>query len=982
MGTTVRIPTVREQTDGAADALRVLFIEDDPADVELCLLELKKAGFTVAEDVVRTPEEFSQRLGSSSYDVILADYYLPGWTGLDALENLRQEEKDIPFILVTGRLGDETAVECIKQGIANYVLKDRLVRLPLAVRRALEERALRKERAQAEQSRRTSEERYRHLFERNLAGVCRTTLEGRILDCNDSCARMLGYDSREELLNHPVTDFYFSPAERELFRARLEWEHVLTNLEVCLRTKEGGPAWALINANLVEGSDGVPPCIEATLVDVTERKRAETKILRLNRLYAVSSNVSQVIVRVRDRDQLFREVCRIAVEDGLFRMAWFGLLDSVTRQIRPVAHSGFEDGYLDQIRILATDEPEGRGPTGSALRTGQHFVCNDIENDPCMLPWREEAVRRGYRSSGAFPVQVQGRLVGAFSVYASEPGFFDEENVALLDNVAADVSFALESMEREAQRMRAEEERAQALAREEAAKAQVRAEARFRELLEAAPDAILEIDRDDHILLVNAATESLVGYSREELIGKPVDRLIPERCREVYTRLRAACLGQPSSRPVGPEELSARRKNGSELFVEMNLSRIETEQENRITCIIRDITERKHLEEQLRQSQKMEAIGRLAGGVAHDFNNLLTIIGGYSQMLVDGTKPRDPARRDLEAILEAAGRASALTRQLLAFSRRQIVQPKVLDLNRLVGKMHRLLRPVIGEDIELKLVMKKSLGRVKADPGQLEQVLMNLAVNARDAMPRGGELVIETSETEAGGEAARPELDLRPGPHIVLTIRDTGQGMDTETKSHLFEPFFTTKGRGRGTGLGLSTVYGIIKQSGGDIAVDSEVGQGTTFRIYLPAFEAPPKETELATTLRRLGEGTETILLVEDEAQLRKLTCEILLKQGYSVLAAGGGAEALRHWEQHRDLIHLLLTDVVMPQMSGRELAEQLQASRPDLKVLYMSGYTNDVIARHGVLDSAIAFLQKPFTPDSLGRKVRAVLDAPEKVQG
>ena len=819
-----------------------------------------------------------------------------------------------------------------------------------------------------------SEERYRRLFERNLAGVYRCTLDGRILDCNESFARIFGYGSPQEVVGQSVVKSYFDPSERPPIIEHLRREGYLTNLEMRVQRKDGSAAWVLANVTLVETApDG--GIIEGTLVDVTERKLAEERAQRLNRLYTVSSSLRRAIIRTSRRQELFEEVCRIAVEQGLFRMAWFGLLDRVSQRVVPVAHAGLEQGYLENIHISVADEPEGRGPTGTALREGRHFICNDIAADAHMLPWRQEALQRGYRSSAAFPVAVRGRLVGALNIYAAEPGFFDDENVALLDEMAADVAFALESLEREEQRQRAEEERAQALAREEAARAQARAEARFRELLEAAPDAILEIDRQDCIVLLNAATERLFGYGRRELLGMKVDKLLAERSREVYRRLRAACLAQVEGRSAGPEELSARRRDGREFFADMSLSAVQTDDAGRITCILRDITERKHLEEQLRQSQKMEALGRLAGGVAHDFNNLLTIIGGYSQMLLGGVKAKDPARRDLESIVEAANRASALTRQLLAFSRRQVVQPKVLDLNRLVTRMHRLLRPVIGEDIELELSLQKNLGRVKADPGQLEQVVMNLVVNARDAMPRGGRITIQTCPTELGEDSAAAPERLPPGRYVTLQISDTGEGMDAETLSHVFEPFFTTKLRGKGSGLGLSTVYGIVKQSGGEIEVTSQVGSGSAFRIHLPVFEAPVKEAERPRAPSRAATGAETILLVEDEGGVRRLAREMLRQQGYTVLEADGGPDALRLWEQHATAIDLLLTDVVMPQMSGRELAEQLKTARPDLKVLYMSGYTNDVIARHGVLDSETAFLQKPFTADSLGRKVRIVLD-------
>jgi two-component system cell cycle sensor histidine kinase/response regulator CckA len=817
-------------------------------------------------------------------------------------------------------------------------------------------------------------ERYWRLFARNLAGVYRATLDGRLLECNEACARIFGFPSPADAVGSPLTEAYFDPAERAVVLEQLQQEGALTNLELRLRRRDGALVWVLANVTLVRGGCGQPAVIEGTLVDVTARRLAEERVLRLNRLYSVTSSLRQAMLHTTDRRQLFDQVCRIAVEKGQFRMAWFGLLDRAAQRVAPVAHAGFEQGYLQVIRISVADEPEGRGPTGSALREGRHFICNDIAGDAAMLPWREEALRRGYGSSAAFPVAVHGRLTGSLNIYAGEPGFFDPENVALLEEMAADIAFALESIEREEQKQQAEQERALALAREEAARAQARAEARFRELLEAAPDAILEIDPTDQIVLSNATTGRLFGYGRHELLGLQVNRLLAERSFPVYERLRAACLAHSERVGAGPEELSARRKDGREFYAEMNLSPVQTDEGGRITCIIRDITERKHLEEQLRQSQKMEALGRLAGGVAHDFNNLLTIIGGYTQMLLSSLKAKNPARRDLESIMEAANRASALTRQLLAFSRRQVVQPKVLDLNRLLTRVHRMLRPVIGEDVELELALQKGLGRVKAGPGQLEQVVMNLVVNARDAMPNGGRITIQTSLSQWGEEGPAP-VPLPPGCYVTLAVSDTGQGMDQETLSHMFEPFFTTKVRGKGTGLGLSTVYGIVKQSGGEIEVSSRVGCGSVFRIFLPVFETTVRRVERPRRPAQTGQGAETILLVEDEAGVRQLARQMLLRQGYSVLEAEGGSQALQLWEQHAPSIHLLLTDVVMPQMSGRELAERLKAARPDLKVLYMSGYTSDVIARHGLLDADTALLQKPFTLDGLGRKVRAVLD-------
>ncbi len=402
---------------------------------------------------------------------------------------------------------------------------------------------------------------------------------------------------------------------------------------------------------------------------------------------------------------------------------------------------------------------------------------------------------------------------------------------------------------------------------------------------------------------------------------------------------------------------------------------------------ITDITERKQAEEalrqseeQLRQAQKMEAVGRLAGGVAHDFNNLLMVMRGYGELLLNQLDANDPLRRNAEEIQKAAERATALTQQLLAFSRKQVLQPKVLDLNAVVTEVEKMLRRLIGEDIELTAVLDLALGRVKADPGQIEQIILNLAVNARDAMPQGGRLTLKTANVTLDQAYVRQHLGATPGPYVLLAVSDTGVGMDAETRSHIFEPFFTTKGAGKGTGLGLSTVYGIVKQSGGTIWVESAPGRGTTFEIYLPLVEEATANGELHPALPPpTPGGTETILVVEDEMSVRKLAAEFLGSNGYRVLEAQDGAEALQVCEEHRAPIHLLLTDVVMPGMSGRELAVRLVGARPEMKVIYVSGYTDDAIVQHGVREEGTVFLQKPFSLDALARTVREALDSKGK---
>jgi signal transduction histidine kinase len=427
------------------------------------------------------------------------------------------------------------------------------------------------------------------------------------------------------------------------------------------------------------------------------------------------------------------------------------------------------------------------------------------------------------------------------------------------------------------------------------------------------------------------------------------------------------------------------RKDGTKRYIEASISLVKnpTGQPIGYRGIVRDITERKRaeeenkvLQEQLRQSQKMEAVGRLGGGIAHDFNNLLTIIKGYSQLSLLDLNESDPLWGNIQEIQKATQRATDLTRQLLAFSRRQILDLKVLDLNALLKDLDKMLRRIIGEDIELLTLLAGDLGRVKIDPGQIEQVVLNLAVNARDAMPSGGKLTIETANLELDEKYAETHMGVTPGHYVRLSVSDTGAGMSQQVKEKIFEPFFTTKEKSKGTGLGLSMVYGIVKQSSGNIWVYSEPGHGTTIKIYLPRVEEDLDTLHGRDKTDFLPKGRETVLLVEDEPSVRDLAHRLLNQQGYKVLEAANGEEALRVVQEHNgEEIHLLLTDVVMPQMGGKELAEKLKTLRPDIKVLYTSGYTDDAIVHQGILEHGTYFLQKPFSLKTLSHKVREVLD-------
>ena len=752
--------------------------------MKLCQQELKKAGFEVTEDVVQTPEEFAVLVGAKPYDVVLADYNLPQWTGMDALKLLQQEKLDIPFILVTGMLGEEAAVECIKKGASDHILKDRVARLPVAVRRALEEKTLRDDRVRAEEALRTALTKFQNLLEAAPDAIVGVDSTGRIVLTNAQTEKLFGY-TREELLGRSV--------------------------EVLLPER-------------------------------------------------------------------YREM-----------------------------HLGHRTGYFLQPRTR---------PMGAGL---------DLY---------------GRRKDGSeFPVEI------TLSPVETNEGI-------LVTSIIRDIT----------ERKRAEE-------------ALRKSEERFRRIFYDSQVGLTVTTGDGKFLQANQVFLDMLGYTEEELLGTPVSKLVhPNDWQDHLPVAEQVLKGELDFLQAEGRYL---HKQGHEIWCLTSVSIIR-ESTGKILFSLGqyiDFTERRKLEEQFRQAQKMEAVGRLAGGVAHDFNNLLMVMRGYTELLLGRLGANDPLRRNVEEIQKAADRATSLTQQLLAFSRKQVMQPKVFDLNAVVSDTERMLRRLIGEDIELATILGPELGRVKADPGQIEQVILNLAVNARDAMPQGGQLVLETANVELTQAFARQHPGVTPGPHVLLAMSDTGVGMDAETQARIFEPFFTTKEKGKGTGLGLSTVYRIVKQSGGYIWVYSEAGQGTTFEIYLPQVEEAVKAAQEDIALSEPPSGSETVLLVEDEESVRKLALRFLQSTGYTVLEAEGPVEALQLSQQHQGPIHLMVTDVVMPKMSGQNLARSLAPQRPEMRVIYISGYTDNFAGRDGVVGENTIFLQKPFSLGELAHKVRETLE-------
>jgi len=853
-------------------------------------------------------------------------------------------------------------------------------------------------------------------------------------------------------------------------------------------------------------------------LNITERKEAELKLQRIVRLHAVSAAISEAILRVKHRHELFQEVCRIAVERGSLRMAFVVQRNLDSGIAEPIAFHGEAIEYLKDWTVLSENDYLYASTVPAVFETGKPAICNDIKARPGAVPSTDLALKYGFRSCAAFPIQLDSQKIGAIALMAHDPDFFQTGEIDLLEGVASGISLALKAIISEEQKLRAERlrtalyeisdasDQAQSLrdlyesvhqivgrvmaaknfyialsddpeglltypyfidekladhapvtagrgltayvlrtgssllcshAMEEklAEKGEVvsgvpsavwlgvplslgekiigvmavqdyenpaaygdtelemlefvstqvaraidkkRSEEHRKlqaRVMEATANAIVITDRDGSISWVNSAFTNLSGYSAAEAIlqGPKILRSEKQTDGQYVEMWNTIFQGTPWRGEL------VHRKKGGELYTEqasITPVRDESGEVMHFIAIKQDVTRERELEDQFRKAQKMEAVGRLAAGIAHDFNNHLAVILGYTEMLEERLSGDSVSQEKLAQVHNATLRAATLTKQLLAFSRQQVLEPVVLDLNVSVHELEKMLRSLIGTNIDVTVARFDDLARIKADPAQIDQILMNLAINARDAMPNGGSLTIETANVDLDAEYAAQHSGCTPGPYVMLAISDTGTGMDAATQARIFEPFFTTKEPGKGTGLGLSTVYGIVKQSGGSIWVCSEVGHGTSFKVYFPAIEElvdpkPPKPT-----IERHQAQGETILLVEDTGPILEVLRELLQSVGYTVHAFGSPKEALRSAEQHLWTPVLLITDLIMPGISGRELADRITTLYPEIKVLYMSGYTDDTILRLGIQEPARRFIQKPFNRTELMEKVRTILNS------
>lgn len=1030
--------------------IRLLYVEDSPDDAELVVIALQQAGLRLTWKRVETETETRIAVSTQKWDVILSDFSLPGFGAVAALNIVRAADSDVPFIVVSGTVGEDFAVEMMRAQANDYVLKNNLVRLAPAVRREIRE-------AENRMARRVAETEARQLaliVQSCEDSITSYSLNGQIISWNSGAERLFSWTAAE-VIGRSISLTY--PPDRvdqlQFISETINSGQAIEQFET-VRARKGG---ALVDVSLtisaIRNESGNIVAASEIARDISERKKAEASLRRSEeRLRKVAESDLMAIGfwtkngGFTSVNKAFLELVGYTQDDlqaGLVR--WDKLTPPEYRALDEnalveIAHAGRCGNYQkefirkDGSRIpiilgAASLEEHGDAEYGdgvafflnvTSLKQAEETLRQQNEGLLMMSHEREEVLSRLQLQIERMPIgyvvydtdlcysgwnpaaekifeYTQAEIIGLpLMVLVPPEDHFHVTSIA--DRLrTGDVSAhsVNQNVTKNGRRITCEWHNTPlrkadgsflgvlSMVIDVTERVRVEDALRIRDrAIQAATQGILIADADAPdfpLIYVSPGFERMTGYTAQEVLGLNCRFLQgPNTNPDAVAKLRAAIL---SHRAWNTEILNY-RKDGTTFWNELFLSPVvdATGHLTNYVGVQTDVTARRCLEQQLLQSQKMEAIGDLAGGIAHDFNNLLTIINGYCEILLDECIPAGPAREFVGKIEKAGSRAAGLTNKLLTFSRQEVYSPRILNLNEVVAETRQMLEPVVGEDIELSTMLSANLGMIMADRGQLEQVLLNLVVNARDSMPTGGRLTIETRNIEFDDVYIQRSAESRFGPHVVLTVTDTGCGMPPEVLERVFEPFFTTKDPGKGTGLGLATVYGIVKQSSGHLGVYSEIGLGTSFKIYLPRVDGEAVEVITPTRFEESPRGTEKVLLVEDEVEVLRLSSSLLTALGYSVLSAGSGAEALQIAAACAEPVQLLVTDVVMPGMGGRDVAERIRRLHPDVRVLFVSGYADDAVVRHGVLIKGMNFLQKPFSGISLAFKVREVLDSEHQV--
>ncbi|MDI7259689.1 MAG: PAS domain S-box protein [Thermodesulfobacteriota bacterium] len=916
---------------------------------------------------------------------------------------------------------------------ANQVIrKSKKTSLPIINERQLQEAVI-----ETEERLRESEEKYRTILENIEDGYYEVDLAGNFTFFNDSICRLLGY-SKDEMMgmnNLQYTDQENAKKLYQTFNRVYHTGNPTKEFDWEIIRKDGTKRYIETSVSLMKNSSGQPIGFRGIVRDITERKRSEEALQRseessreLAKENAIMAKIGRIISSTMNIEEVYERF-----SEEVRKLNPFDLI--VINQINLESNTT-TIAYTTGIEVLdrrAGDIIPLRGTLAEEIyrkRSSLILQMDNLEELTNRFPGLVPTFQAGIRSIISVPLISKDQVIGTLSLRSKISNAYSDQDLKLAERVGHQITGAIANAQlfveqkRTEEALRRSEEETKKLAQENAVIAEIgrimSSSLNIEGIYDNLSKEVRKLIPFDRITInltdLKDNTVKVAYVSGFDVVGRSVGDVIPfagsvnehimktqsslfiqvqdekDIKKVIATLPNLLPYFQAGTRSMMSVPLFSKDQIIGVLHIRSFKPNAYSERDLRLTERVGHqiagaianaqlFTERMRaeesktfIEEQLRQSQKMEAVGQLAGGIAHDFNNLLTVIKGYCQLSILDIKENDPLKGNIEEIQKASERAADLTRQLLAFSRRQILDLKVVSLNTIIQDLDKMLHRILGEDIELVYVLGENLGKVKTDPGQIEQVIMNLAVNARDAMPSGGKLTIETLNMELSEAYAQTHMVVTPGHYVMLSVSDSGAGMTPEVRERIFEPFFTTKEKGKGTGLGLSTVYGIVKQSSGNIWVYSELGKGTTFKIYLPRVDAPLEEWISEEDAQGIPSGTETILVVEDEEEVWKMTCLILNKQGYRVLEAHDGSEALSLFKERNETIDLVLTDVVMPGMSGRQLADQLKTISQGTKVLYMSGYTDNALAHHGILEEGIHYIQKPFAVEKLARKVRQVL--------